>query len=588
MEFKILATFLEKLEKTSSRNEITRILADLFKSLDVNEIDKVCYLLSGRLVPAYEGIEFNLAEKMMMKILAKAYNQDISEVVSLYKMKGDLGDVASVLAKKEVRGRGLNIVEVYSRLLEVAKEAGEGSQDRKVNKMSDLFSEVDPLSARYLARIPTGNLRLGFSDITMLDALSVMEIGDKTARPKIEAAYNIVADIGKIAQLVKKGDIDKLSFIKAKPGIPIRPSLAERLSSPEEIIEKAGPKVAIEPKLDGFRTQIHVWKENAEKKVALFSRNLENTTFMFPDIAESAKRIPVESAILDSESIAYNRKSGKFLAFQETVQRKRKHGIEEMLEKLPLYAFVFDILYLNGESLVGLPFYQRREILVKTLGKFQGRIKLAKQMLTDNPRVIEREVKKNIQEGLEGIVAKRLDVPYQAGARGFHWIKFKATTAALEKLRKGERGVLADTIDCVVMGAYKGRGKRATFGVGGFLLGVRGKDDKFYTITRLGSGLSDEEFREAYRRVQKLQVGKKPKEYVVLKDTEPDIWLKPSLVVEILADEISLSPRHTAGKKGERGYSLRFPRLVRFRDDKDPEDATSVDEVVRLYKLSRH
>ena len=617
MKFSRLAEYLEKLEKTTSRNEITAILAGLFKKATPSEIDKICYLILGELVPAYKGIEFNLAERMMVRILAQAFGKSVEDVGGLYKKKGDLGDVAYELATQDLRQETrISVSDVYERLMEIAKESGEGSQKRKINKMVKLLSELDPQSSKFVSRIPVGRLRLGFSEVTILDALSVMERGDKSWRPEIEAAYNLTADIGKIAQQVKKGGVRSLKGLKARPGVPIRPSLAERLPTAAKIIEKAGPKVGIEPKLDGFRTTIHVWHQNGKKQIATFSRNLENTTFMFPEITEAAKKLPLKSVILDGETIGYNLKTQKFLPFQETVTRKRKYGIAEATKKLPLRIFVFDVLYLNGKDLLSLPFIERRKILEKVLAGHQNGIRLADHKITSDPRFIEAELAKNVEAGLEGLVAKKLDAPYQAGARGFHWIKFKATTAALEHLRAmpagrqagAKKAGLLDTIDCVVMGAYLGRGKRASFGVGGFLLGVRGEDDRFYTISKLGSGLTDLQFRKAARRVGKLKAAKQPKEYVVIKEEIPDIWTKPELVVEILADEITLSSRHTArsaspstssslslgvedlssGPKGSgqagRGYSLRFPRLVRFRDDKNPEDATTVKELEEMFK----
>lgn len=601
MTFQVLSTYLEKLEKTSSRNEISQTLAELFKNSSAEEIDKVCYLILGELVPAYKGIVFNLAERMMVKILSITYDVGANKVIANYKRTGDLGDTVQELkaqsakVKTKTQNLKLSVLNVYDKLMEIAKESGAGSQERKITKMAKLLGDLDALSAKFVARIPVGKLRLGFSDVTILDALSVMETGDKSARVRIEAAYNVVADIGKIAQTVKKDGIKSLSRVHVQPGIPIRPALAERLSTSEKILEKVGPEVAIEPKLDGFRTTIHVWHPSTNsgqvgrKQVATFSRNLENTTHMFPEIVAAAGNLPVESIILDGETIGYNSKTGKFLPFQETVQRKRKHGIEEMAKKLPLNAFVFDILYLNGKSLLNEPFSERRELLEKTLKGEENGLKLAKQTITRDPAVVNEELRKNVEAGLEGIVAKKLDVAYQAGGRGFHWVKLKGGTGALEALRGGGKGGVIDTIDCVVMGAYRGRGKRAGFGVGGFLLGVRA-GDKYYTISRLGTGLSDEQFREANRRVMKIRVASQPKEYEVLKDMTPDLWVRPKLVVEILADEITLSPRHTAGSrgsKGGKGYSLRFPRLVRFRDDKNSEDATTVKELIEMYRLQK-
>lgn len=588
-----LAQYFERLEQTTLRNEITQILAEVFKEATVQEIDKIAYLALGELLPAYRGLEFNIAEKLMIQIFAVAYATTPEKVAKLYKAKGDLGDAGEELAETQPskqQARDASVSEVYERLQEVAREAGEGSQGRKIQKMTGLLSQLDSLAVKFVARIPVGNLRLGFSDATILDALSVMERGDKSARPLIERAYNVTADIGAIAKKVKSSGLNVLSRLDVKPGIPIRPSLAERVPTAQEIMEKLGPRVAVEQKLDGFRTTIHVWEQDGKKEVALFSRNLENTTSMFPEIVAAAKKLPVENVILDGETIGYNPKTGKFIPFQETVQRKRKYDIEAMAKKIPLATFVFDILYLNGKSLLELPFAQRRTILEKTIGSQKGAVKLADQKIAKDANVIEQELEQAVKTGLEGLVIKNLALPYEAGSRGFHWVKFKATTAALEEKRAGgaKKGAgLLDTIDCLVMGAYRGKGRRTTFGIGGFLLGMKGTDSRYYTISKLGTGLSDEQLREAKKRVETLKAKEMPGDYVVVKEEIPDIWVRPSLVVEVLADEITLSPRHTAGRIKDRGYSLRFPRLVRFRGDKNPEDATTVAEIKKMYSAQK-
>lgn len=610
MKFSELAKYLQELEETSSRNRITEILAEVFKKAKAEEIDKICYLLLGRIAPQYEGIEFNFAEKMMLRAISQAYEVTAQDVLREYKNKGDLGDVAQQAAseKRPPAGRAgktqnakPSVGEVYERLYKVATEGGEGSQERKLEAVAELLKGVDPLSAKYIARIPVGRLRLGFSDITMLDALSLMEVGDKSKRKEIEAAYNVTADIGKIAARVKKVGTRGLERINAEPGTPIRPSLAERLPSAEKIIEKVGPQVAVEPKFDGFRLQLHLISKGGEKRVMLFSRNHENVTSMFPEVAQAVKRLPFKSAIFDGEAIGYNPKTKKFLPFQETVQRKRKYGIEEKAREMPLKVFIFDALYLNGKSLMHEPFVKRRRILEDTLKTRGDTIAVTQQKVVSDPKTLRLLFNTYFGEGLEGIVAKKLDMAYQAGARGYHWVKFKKYTG-IGKGPSASSGLrLADTIDCVLMGAYRGRGKRVGFGYGGFLLGVPGSGGRYYSLSNLGTGLTDEQFREMKKTVNRIKVSKMPGEYVVDKTIEPDVWVKPVVVLEILADEITLSPRHTAGRgdigrarpqrqsasAGGRGYSLRFPRLIRVRDDKNPEQATSVKEVEKLYKMSR-
>ncbi|MGC9046918.1 MAG: ATP-dependent DNA ligase [Minisyncoccia bacterium] len=587
MKFSEFAKYLQQLNSTTLRNEIVKTLSELFKKSSEKDIKIICYLLLGELAPSYQGIELNIAEKLMMQVIAKSFEVDINKVKSLFKKTGDLGDVAFTLSKtKENLISNLSIEDVYNKLLAITKQTGEGSQEKKITEMSDLLKQLDSLSIKFVIRIPIGKLRLGFSEATILDALSVLVCGDKSCRSIIEDAFNVTADIGGIAFIVKTKGINGLKNIEAVPGIPIRPSLAERVPTVEEILQKVGKPAAVEPKFDGFRIGIHLWHHNKIKEVKLFSRNGENMTFMFPDIVAAVKKLNVDSIILDGEAMGFNPKTNKFVSFQETVQRKRKYNILEMAQKLPLKVIVFDILYLNGKSLLNEKFVERRKILEKIFKNFkQINLVLNQQILSSDPNEIIKEREKVLNEGLEGLVIKNLEAPYQAGKRGFHWIKFKASAEALQKARSGGGGLL-DTVDCLVMAAYSGKGKRAQFGFGGFLLGVR-QGENYYTISKLGSGLSEEQFKEINKIIKPLIIDDKPANYVVIKDEKPDVWLEPRIVLEILADEITLSPKHTAGSQEGRGFSLRFPRLVRFRTDKNPEDITTVAEIKKLYKTQK-
>lgn len=588
MKFSKLSEYLQKLEKTSSRNTITEILAEVFKEATSRDVDKIAYLSLGRIAPQYEGVELNFAEKMMARAIARAYGESPEYVTREYKRIGDLGNVAESFAKEKHHKKDeLSVLEVYERLYKIANLQGEGSQEKKLEEMTLLLKSLDSLSARYVARIPVGKLRLGFSDATILDALSIMEKGDKSARKEIESIYNITADIGKVAKRVKSEGLKGLERVEVEPGVPIRPALAERLPSVEKVAEKLAPKFAVEPKMDGFRIQLHVWGNKNDRCARIFSRNLENVTDMFPEIVEAAKELDIKSGIFDGEAIGYSPTTGHFASFQETVQRKRKHGIEEFAKSMPLKVFLFDVLYLNGKTLLQEPFTKRREILEKETGiasrKNGDTVLLADQTVASSAVELRQFVEQYLGDGLEGVVAKKLDVAYQAGGRGYHWVKFKRHSGR----KKADQG-LADTVDCVLMGAYFGKGKRAQFVYGGFLLGVPGKDDKYYSLSRLGTGLTDEQFREVKKMVDEIRVEEMPKEYVVDKEVAPDVWVTPQVVLEILADEITLSPRHTAGRDAKgRGYSLRFPRLIKVREDKDPEQATAVGEIRKLYQISR-
>ncbi|OGD56899.1 hypothetical protein A3I57_02585 [Candidatus Beckwithbacteria bacterium RIFCSPLOWO2_02_FULL_47_23] len=578
MKFNRLAQYWQKIDKTSSRLEMTAILARLFKESSGEEIDQIVYLSLGRLRPKYEGVEFSLAEKMMVRVIARAYNRPVDEVTKAFKQKGDLGDL---IPDRKSNGN-IAVVDVYQRLFDIAVDSGQGSQERKVNQMAGLLKDLDGLSAKYLVRIPINNLRLGFSEMTVLDGLSWMSAGDKSLRPVLEKAFNVCADIGLVAKEFKNKGIQRIRKIRPQVGVPIRPQKSERLPSAEKIVEKL-VRFAVEGKWDGLRVQIHIdkskriqEKENSlfgEEKykslVRIFSRNLDNMTAMFPEIIAAVSKLPIESVILDGEAVGFDPKTGKLLPFQETVQRKRKYGVAGKAKELPLKVFVYDILYLNGKNLIGLPFIKRRQELEKVIPKKVDGLELAEQEIVEDEKKLRELREKYIHLGLEGVMCKKLDTAYQAGARNFNWVKFKKVT----------QGELADTIDAVVMGYYVGRGKRTGFGLGAFLVGLPDKKGNIGSIAKIGTGLSDEQWRELKVRGAKYEVRSKPEEYLVDKNLLPDVWMKPRMVVEIMADEITKSPIHAFA------LALRFPRLVRFRDDKKIDEATSKKELERLFKL---
>lgn len=590
MKISQLSEYLEKLEKTSSRIEITKILAELFRKADKGEIDKISYLILGQLAPNYKGIVFNLAERMMLKVLASAYETDIEEVKKIYKERGDLGIVAKELAEssKQKAKYKLDVKNVYQMLLEMAQDEGEGSQERKIQEMAKLLREVDPLSARFISRMPVGRLRLGFSDKTILDSLSWMEVGDKSKKAKLEKAYQVVPDVGLLAQKVKEVGIDKASVgIKPIVGAPVLPMLAQRLKSPAEMIEKMG-KVYVEPKFDGLRVLIHFkrGKEKDKGEIMAFTRNLNNVVEMFPELKQIGEYIKADSVILDSEAVGMDPEMMEIANFQTTMRRRRKYDIEEKSKSIPLRFQVFDIIEKDGKSLMDIPYYKRREVLSEVVVK-NNLLVIDEIVLAESPDVINKEYRKKIKEGMEGIIVKKYDASYIPGRTGWRWVKMKMDETSSAKL--------ADTVDCVVMGYYAGRGKRTQFGLGGFLVGIvtdkeqRTKNKKqslqegqIYTVTKIGTGLTDEQFREMYGRLKKLRTKEKPKEYgEVNKTLIPDVWVEPSLVVEIAADEITKSPIHSAG------YALRFPRLVKFRDDKPWDEATTVGELKKLFKLQK-
>src|SRR3989344_3343079 len=548
MKFKEFSEFIQKIEKTSSRLEITRILADLFKKLDPAEFQQAAYLLQGAIKPRYLTINFGMAERMVIRAIAAALNVKQDEFTKRFKKVGDIGTVIEEYKKSQISliEKKLSVKQVFDRLTEIAKVSGEGSQDKKIQWLATLVNEVDSLSGRYLVRIPLGVLRLGFSDMTILDALSWMMTGDKSLRPKLQKAYHVRPDLGYIGKILKEKDITQVEKIEPVVFTPIIMMRAERLSSGAEIIKQIG-KCMVEPKYDGFRLQIH----KKRQEVRLYTRSLEDATFMYPDIVSGVrKEVKAKEVILEGEAIGYDIQTGSFLPFQETVQRKRKYGIDEKAKEIPLKLFTFELLYLNGKNYIDVPFTDRRKklySLIKSDTKIaDATVFLASDELVSDPKKLELMFDDAVTHGLEGIVAKRLDGTYQPGARGWNWIKFKRSYSSK----------IEDSLDCLVMGYDYGRGKRAGFGIGAFLVGVYDeKEDKYFSIAKIGTGLKDEEWRQLRVNGEKLRVKNKPLAYDVDKLMDCDVWISPKIVVEIKADEITRSPVHTAGRKLKKSQS---------------------------------
>jgi len=571
LKFAELAASLDQMEGTSSRNELVRILSDVYRACSPDELGPITYLIQGRLAPFFEPVEIGLGPGLLITAIASAYGVPKADVTKLNRQTGDLGLTAQRLAP-DSRRDSPSVVEVHKRLAQVAGAGGAGSQQKKLDGFTALLGDLESASAKHLVRITLGKMRLGIGDPTVLDALSFAKKGDRSLRPVLEAAYNRTSDLGLVARTLWDSGETGLDALKVRAGHPLRPQLAERLPNPEAVIKKLGT-VGVQPKYDGLRVQIH---KDADR-VSIFSRNLESMTEMFPELVAAASALKVESVILDGEAIAYNPESEEYVPFQETTARRRKEGIEEMAAEVPMRAFVFDVMFRDGSDLTQLP-YERRFEIAQELLRESDTLLTAPLMRTDSAEVLTRELLDNISRGLEGVVAKRLDSPYQAGARNFNWVKLKRNTS----------GQLTDTIDVVLLGYYQGKGKRAEFGAGALLAGVYDSDkDEFVTISKLGTGLSDQGWRDIHRRLTSLEVADKPSR--VNSNFVPDVWLKPEIVVEVLADEITPSPRHTAGMTADRpGFALRFPRIVSLRTaDKKAEDATSVREIREMFDQQR-
>ena len=651
MLFRELAFALEKIELTDSRLEMADIFADLLTKADEQEVKPIIYLSAGVVLPTHYGVELGLGLKLMFEALAFSSGYSKDKIEKMFIEQGDIGKVAQKLTSKKLQAslfaKDLSCLEVYSRLLNIAKLSGKGSQQAKIKQISELLNSSSDLEAKFISRFCVGNMRLGIREPTIIDALAkikILKILDikalacekilipldnveilsadfldlkikvktnqeisflekkylelvssnnekspklfvskieeikennfiitfedfkKKIRAPIERAFNLCNDLGKVAQF-SMFDWEKIENFKIELFSPLRPALAERLSSPQEIIEKLGP-CAVDSKYDGFRLQIH----KAGEKVELYSRKLERVTEAFPEIIHAVKQLKQNCIIFEGEAVGFDKKQKKFFPFQITIKRKRKHDIEKIAEHIPLALFAFDLIYLDGVDYTSVPFEQRRKDLEKVL-KNQENIFLSELKMVSNAAQLQSFFEKCIQNGLEGIIAKDLSAPYIAGAREFAWIKLKKSY-----------GKLADSIDCVIVGYYLGKGSRTEFNFGGLLVAVQNTNTGFLeTIAKIGSGFSENEMQYLQSILSKIKIQSKPEN--LISNLKPDFWVEPKIVVAVSADEISLSPVHTCGFQNNKGFALRFPRMISIREDKTITDITTTNEIKKLYEL---
>jgi DNA ligase 1 len=592
MDFKIVAEYFDKIETVASRLEMTNILEELIKQVPTNEIKKIVYLIQGQIAPNFEGHEIGFGEKLISSAISKATGFSRKDVDKLFMETGDLGTTAEQLIQKKQQGslftKELTVEKVFANLQRMSTREGEGSQELKKKLLAELFNSASSTEGRYIARIPLSNIRLGIGDPTIMDAFAIMiaKQQDKTylekkeaqrrkikieLREQIERAYNVYSDLGEIAEILKEHGLAGLANVTIKPGTPIRPTAAERLPSAKEIIEKLG-KCAVESKYDGFRVMIS--KDN--DKVKIFSRQSEDITDMFPEIIAAVKtHLKPKKCFVEGEALAFNHETNEYYPFQITIQRKRKYDIEKKAKEYPLKLFLFDVVLVDGKNMMNEPFRKRRKKLESIVTK-GNLIELSEMKIIDDATVLEEFFEEKIGQGLEGIMAKDLDAPYIAGARKFSWIK----------LKRSYKGTLDDTLDLAIIGYYNGKGKRTQFGLGALLVGAyNAKKDRFESIAKVGTGLTEDTLVELEAILSKIISKTKPVR--IISEVDPDFWVEPKYVIEVRADEITQSPMHSCCKKEGKGLALRFPRMTKMREDKKAEQATTNDEVKKMFSIQK-
>jgi len=580
MQFSELAAAYERLEATKKRLEMRAILVELLRPLRPPDLGRVLYLSQGMLRPEYEGVELGVADSLARKAVGLVTHTSESDVAGRTKETGDLGSTVGRLFEEQSRlatEDPLTVAVAYHELETIAAAKGPGSQEVKVRILSTLLGRATPVEAKFLVRFVLGTLRVGVREMTILDALTeVYADGSKAARARIEAAFNLSSDLGLIADALVDGGLAALDRIGLEVGRPVRPMLAEREPSLDEVLKRMNGPAAVEYKYDGLRVQAHVARDGT---VRLFSRRLEETSGQFPelvrDLPTALSSLP---AIVEGECVPIDPETDEIQPFQEVSRRRgRKHDLEKAQSEIPVCLFLFDVLLAGGNPVWERDFPERRAALASIV-RPSDRVRLATQKVVTTVDEATAFLDEAVAAGGEGLMAKSLapGSSYHAGARGFWWIKYKRDYTV----------GLTDSIDGVVVGAFQGRGRRAG-GFGAFLLAAYDpKKDRFESFCKVGTGFDDAALAEMPRRLSRFASPERPPE--VDSGVVPDQWFRPGIVLEVRGAELTLSPVHRAALGAIRsgvGFALRFPRFTgRIREEKAPTDATSCLELVHMYR----
>ena len=579
MKFAEIAEFFERMEVTSKRLELTEILVELLKNTPINVISKVTYLIQGKLRPNFEGVELGIAERLAMKAISKSAGVSMKKIEDGYKVGGDLGVTAANILKQKTQttfsAESITLERVYDTLFKIAKLEGRGSQDMKIKYISSLLNDATTNESKFILKILLGTLRLGIAENTLMDALAIAFTDEKSNRVLIENAYNVSSDLGYVSEVVAKQGINGIKKFEIAIFNPIRPMLADRVKSEEDAIKKFQDEFAAEYKLDGERAQIH--KKGNE--IIIFSRSLEKITQYYPDIVEKIPNLLIcDECILEAEVVAINEDTGNFLPFQELMHRRRKYKLEKAVSDYPITVNFFDILFLNGKKIIDLPYIERRNNLLKIV-KDDKFVKVIPMSIIKNEGDVLEILENSINSGCEGLMLKMLQSPYRAGMRGSNWLK----------LKREYQNELGDSLDLIVIGAFFGKGRR-TGRYGTLLLAsYNSENDTFPSICKVGTGFTDESLDQLYQILSPNVTIKKNSK--IESDMNADVWFEPSLVIEIVASEITLSPIHKTGfniLRKESGLALRFPKFTgKIRSEKNVEDASTDEEVIALYKSQK-
>jgi len=544
MKYTLIADVLVKLEATTKRLEMTHILAEFLKG--VEDLKKTVLLLRGTIFPEWSEQVIGVSDKLMIKALTRASGQSEEEIIRAWKRTGDLGEVAEESMKgrrqQTLTSQELTVDKVFENLESVTKQEGKGSIDRKLALISELLTNSSPSEAKYISRTVLGTLSVGIGTGTLRDAIAEAFNCDKEL---IERAYNLSADFSEVARIAAtKGD-KGLKEVKLASGKPSKVMLYQKAATISEAFERVGKPCAIEYKYDGLRLQVH--KKGDEVK--LFTRRLDEVTKMFPEVVKAVRQGLEGDCVVEGEGVGYDADKRFFKPFQEISKRiKRKYEVNVLAKETPVVLYLFDVFSIKGESYLNKPFEERRKKLESIVTEKKWAIELAKQIVTSDEKKVDKFYKEALENDQEGIMMKNLEAPYKPGSRVGYGIKIKP---------------IKETLDLAISGAEWGKGRRSNW-LSSFTLSCV-KNNKHLEIGKMGTGLSDEQFKEVTEKLKPL----------IINETGKSVIVKPKILVEVGYEEIQQSPTYSSG------YALRFPRLIRFRPDKDEPD--SLEKVKSIF-----
>ena len=554
MDYREVVSVYEELDKTTKRLEKTRILSDFLKKVPKNDLQEIIYLMEGRIFPQKDERKIGFSFRYMIKAISVSSGESFEKIEKLFNKKGDLGLVAEEVMKnkkqKTLHSKKLIVKDVVDNIRKLATLEGKGTVDKKVGLVTELLGNGDNLEDKYVVKTVLENLRVGVSEGIVRDAIAS---AFNVSSDEVEKAGDYTADYGEVAVLAKD---KKLKKVGLKPGRPFKLMLALPAENPEAIFKDLGKLVQFEYKLDGFRMTIHFDGKNYN----LFTRRLENVTMQFPDVISIVKKhVKGKSYIIDCEAVGYDVKSKKYLPFQNISQRiKRKYHIEEMAKKFPVELNVFDVIYHNGKNLMEKSLRERREILEGMIKEEKREIVLTKKLITDDGKEVQKFFNNALENSMEGLMAKNYEGPYTPGRYVKGWMKLKN---------------VLEPLDVAIVKAYWGEGKRAniltSYGV------AISKDGDLKEIGKVSTGIKEKDAPLTYWKMTQLL---KP---LILKTKGKEVEVKPKIVIEIAYEEIQKSPTSSSG------WSTRFPRCLRLREDKSVKEISTIEDVKRIHDLQK-